>query len=81
MRETLDYMVGYGVSKNSGELLYKKLKNGQYLTAYITNNNIDIYLLNELYEEHDSITQPAEILSFTINDKQKKAKFRELITL
>ena len=81
MKENLDYIKAYGVSNKSGNLLYKELKNGQYLTAAITANNIDIYILNELYEDSEEINKPIEISSFNINDLNKVAHFKELIIM
>ena len=81
MKENLDYIKAYGVSNKSGNLLYKELKNGQYLTAAIIANNIDIYILNELYDDCEEINKPAEILSFNVNDSIKVARFKELIIL
>lgn len=81
MQDSLDYIIAYGISNKSGELLYKKLNNGQYLIASVTINNIDIYMLKELYECRESITKPAEILSFTLKDKQKTTRLKELINL
>lgn len=48
MQDSLDYIIAYGISNKSGELLYKKLNNGQYLIASVTINNIDIYMLKRI---------------------------------
>lgn len=80
MEQSLKVLDAYDVSNMIGDLLFKKLPNGNYLVAYKSTYDIDLYLCSVLPKSHEEITERCvlkKILGFRSSNIEKMNLFRE----
>ncbi|MBR8719969.1 hypothetical protein IX307_001144 [Bacteroides pyogenes] len=79
--DSINYIDAYGLSKVKGDLLYREVPGG-FAVAYITANNIDVWLCRMLPKNHEEIRAENvihRIISFNTKDENKVRIFREKI--
>ncbi|RHR72428.1 hypothetical protein DWW69_16155 [Bacteroides sp. AF16-49] len=80
--DPINYIKAYGVEQESGDLLYRKLFNGNYMVVWQTYNNIDIFLCKWLPNSHEDIDESCiidKIRSFDNENETKVAKFKQML--
>lgn len=82
MEQSLEVLDAYGISDIVGDLLFKKLPNGNYLLVYKSTYDIDLYLCSMLPKSHKEITERCvlkQILGFRSSNIEKMNLFREMV--
>ena len=80
--DPINYIKAYGVEQESGDLLYRKLFNGNYMVVWQTYNNIDIFLCKWLPHSPEGIDESCileKIRSFDNANETKVAKFKQML--
>lgn len=81
MDETISYLKAYGIDKRQANLLYKRLRSGKYLVAYIK-YDIDVFLCSWLPKDQEHINSDCvieEILGFRCDDALKVQQFKLML--
>lgn len=79
---SLEYLIAYGICESLGDLLYKQLANGNYIVAWKSCQDVDVFLckcLPRSSEEIGSTNIIRKISSFDSKNSEKVKEFRENI--
>lgn len=82
LKTSLEYLIAYGICESLGDLLYKQLANGNYVVAWKSCQDVDVFLckcLPKSSEEIGSTNIIRKISSFDSKNSEKVKEFRKNI--